>query len=389
VYQRQLEKYLDGFRIDQARISGIGHARMITLRSYGIETAADVTSGAILGVSGFGPAYTAKLLAWRDSIERRFVFDPRRGVDPADRQIVDREIDAARLKLEQELRTGASELKRISDQAKSLRGALIASAEAVAKQKAQTGADLSTAKATASLVPACVVMGVALIIVIPLKEDLTNRGNQTAINVTPSPVQTVGPPQNVNLTQSPEQKAAVAKAAYDQGVAFSKKSKFAEASEAFSRAVAIKPDYAEAHHELGYTLFRQGEYGYAIAALKKARTLRPKYAETHRVLGQAYEAKGDWASAAKAYGEGSFLEPMHALTQYNYGRALKQNGDQDSAIQAFEQAVRLKPEWAAAHYELGLLYLETGESEMAVEEQAKLVELNPKLADKLLQKIQE
>lgn len=39
---RQMEKFLDGFRIDKIRISGIGHARKITLRSYGIETAADV-----------------------------------------------------------------------------------------------------------------------------------------------------------------------------------------------------------------------------------------------------------------------------------------------------------------------------------------------------------
>lgn len=63
VYQRQMERFLDGHRIDKARISGIGHARQITRRSYGLETAADITKSAVLSVPGFGPTYTSKLLA--------------------------------------------------------------------------------------------------------------------------------------------------------------------------------------------------------------------------------------------------------------------------------------------------------------------------------------
>ena len=389
IHQRQLTKYLDGFRIDKARISGIGHARMITLRSYGIETAADVTSNAILSVHGFGPAYTAKLLAWRDSIERRFVFDPTRGVDPADRQAVEREVDGIRLKLEQELRSGESELRRITEQAKASRSALFSTAEAASKAIGQSEADLVAAKAAVSLVPAYAVLGAALLAVLPLKADFSVDNRRPVAGAYPTPAPTTAPAANTNLNPAPEQTLAAAKAAYDQGVAATRSGKPAEAAEAFARAVTLKPDYAEAQHELGYALFRQGKYDDAIAALKQARTLRPKFAETHRVMGQAYEAKGDWAAAAKAYGEAVFLEPRHAPTQYNYGRALKKSGDQDSALQAMEQAVKLKPDWAAAHYELGLLYLETGEPEMAVQEQEKLIELNPKLAEQLLRKIQE
>jgi DNA-binding helix-hairpin-helix protein with protein kinase domain/Flp pilus assembly protein TadD len=386
VYQRQLEKYLDGFRIDQTRISGIGHARMITLRSYGIETAADVTAGAILAVHGFGPSYTAKLLAWRDSIERRFVFDPRRGVDPVDRQAVEREVETARAKLEQELCGGSAELRRISEQSKASRGALLSAAEAASKSLAQADADLNTANATASLVPVYGAIGVALIALLPLKANLSGRGGTAGINVPPPPA---AGQQNTNLAPSPEQTTAGAKAAYAQGVAFTRAGKFADAAAAYSQAVTLKPDYAEAQHELGYALFRQGKYEEAITALRQAHTLRPRHAETQRVLGQAFEAKGDWGGAARAYGDATSLEPKHALTQYNYGRALKNSGDADSAIQAMQQAVKLKPDWAAAHYELGLLYSETGAAEMAAEEQTKLTILNPKLAEQLLLKIQE
>jgi DNA-binding helix-hairpin-helix protein with protein kinase domain/Flp pilus assembly protein TadD len=390
MYQRQLEKYLDGFRIDKARISGIGHARMITLRSYGIETAADVTSRAILSVHGFGPAYTAKLLAWRASIERRFVFDPRRGVDTADRQAVEHDIEATRQRLERDLQSGTAELRRISEQAKASRGALISAAEAASKSMAQADVDLAVAKATASVAPVLAVMGAAFIALLPLKVKLSNIGGGAGVNASPpaatsTPVRT----QNTNLSPSPEQTAARAKAAYDQGVAYTRAGRFVEAAAAYSQAIALKPDYAEAQHELGYALLRQGKYDDAIAALKQARKLRPKYAETPRVLGQAFEAKGDWGEAAKAYGEAASLEPRHALTQYNYARALKNSGDSTSAIQAMQQAVKLKPDWAAAHYELGLLYLETGVPEMAAAEQAKLAGLDQKLAEQLLRKIQE
>lgn len=391
VYQRQLEKYLDGYRIDKARINGIGHARMITLRSYGIETAADVTSTAVLAVHGFGPSYTAKLLAWRDSIERKFVFDSRRGVDPADRQMIEREMASTRTKLEQDLRAGSVELRRISDQSKASRSALLVTADVAAKSRAQAEADHNTAKATASLAPVYAAMGIALILLFPLKVDMSGHRSQPVVNVAPLPSSTPAlvTPRNSNLPPSPEQTAALAKAAYDQGVSYARAGKFTAAATAYSQATVLKPDYVQAQHELGYVLFRQGKYDDAIIALKQARTMRPKYAETHRVLGQTYEAKRNWGSAAKAYGEAVFIEPRHALTQYNYGMALMNGGNTESAIYAIQQAVNLKPDWATAHYELGLLYLETGAVGRATAQYERLIVLNPKLADQLLQKIQE
>jgi DNA-binding helix-hairpin-helix protein with protein kinase domain/Flp pilus assembly protein TadD len=384
VYARQLERFLDGHRIDQASISGIGHARKITLRSYGIETAADVTSYAILGVHGFGPTYTSKLLAWRASIERRFVFDPRKGVDPADRQSVEREIGTVRAKLEQHLRSGAAELRRISDQAKASHDAVGATAEAAIKALAQTEADLVASKATATLTPVFAVAGVALLAVFPLKVDFASmRAGLNSPASIPKPIATSQPSPTMSPTPSAEQTAALAKAAYNQGVAHAKASKFSEAAAAYEQAITLKPDFADAHHELGYVRFRMKEFDEAIAALKQARSLRPKYPETHRVLGQVYEAKGSWAEAAKFYGEAAFLQPKHAVTQYNYGRVLKKAGDMDSAIQAMQEAVKLKPDWAAAHYELGLIYLATGDQEMAFEEYNTLNSMNDELARKL------
>lgn len=382
VYQRQLERFLDGHRIDKARISGIGHARQITLRSYGLETAADITKTAVLGVPGFGPTYTTKLLAWRSSLEQTFVFDSRRGVDPQDKRNVEIEIQNKRAKLEQELRSGVTVLRQLSDQAHSTHVNLRKSADTAIKNLGQAEADLAAGTAVFSLVPLVLVF-IAAIWALALFRTNTSRRVQNFQNIaTPSPF------KKTDAAGTPET-AAQAKSAYDKGVALSKAKKFLEAEAAYVQATTLRPDFADAFHELGYVRLKLEKLDEAISALTQAHTLRPKYAETSRLLGQAYETKENWNEAAKYYREATVLQPKHALTQYNLGRALKQNGDVDSAIQAIQDAVKLKPDWAAAHYELALLYVETGEPDMAREEYNILTTLDQKLANKLSVKLNE
>lgn len=81
---RQLEEYLDGFLIENARLEGIGRGRIAALESYGVETAADATPSKIALVPGFGPKLTDRLLNWRASLVARFRFDPVKGVPQAD-----------------------------------------------------------------------------------------------------------------------------------------------------------------------------------------------------------------------------------------------------------------------------------------------------------------
>lgn len=103
---RQLHEYLDKFLIKNASISGVGPARTMALASYGIESAADVQRARVLNVPGFGPATTDNLIAWRASLERRFVYNP--SPLPSDAQ--------ARANLETQFANRRNELiKRISE----------------------------------------------------------------------------------------------------------------------------------------------------------------------------------------------------------------------------------------------------------------------------------
>jgi DNA-binding helix-hairpin-helix protein with protein kinase domain len=108
----QRARYLAQFRIEDAGLHNIGPARCAVLRSWGIETAAEVDAGKIAEMPGFGRNLTDRLVNWRQGRERNFKFLPLSIADPLDVQKVDREIAARRIKLMKELRTGIAELER-------------------------------------------------------------------------------------------------------------------------------------------------------------------------------------------------------------------------------------------------------------------------------------
>ncbi|CAI2931867.1 helix-hairpin-helix domain-containing protein [Aminobacter niigataensis] len=112
----QLDRFLDNFEIADAKIDGIGPGRKQTLESYGVETALDVTQNKLYSVPGFGPKMTRQLLDWRRSIERRFVFDPKKGIDPRDISMIDQETVVESRRLQDALAKGLAELRQVHSQ---------------------------------------------------------------------------------------------------------------------------------------------------------------------------------------------------------------------------------------------------------------------------------
>ena len=65
--------YLGQFFIRKASVNGIGPVKAAELASFGIETAADVTKSSVTSVPGIGPVKAKALLAWKKSLELKFV----------------------------------------------------------------------------------------------------------------------------------------------------------------------------------------------------------------------------------------------------------------------------------------------------------------------------
>lgn len=112
---RQLENFLDRYQIRTASISGIGPAKTVTLTSYGIETAADITYNAVTNVPGFGDATARKLIAWRQICERKFVYNSASTPEDAQaRSKVEAEFSSKARTLANKLAGGKQELAQLA-----------------------------------------------------------------------------------------------------------------------------------------------------------------------------------------------------------------------------------------------------------------------------------
>jgi len=141
--ERQKQKFLDACFIDSASISGVGPARKAALRSFGIETAADVSSRKVMQVQGFGGGLTRAMMDWKASCERRFVFNPSNAVSALDRDALRSKFGARRVSIEAALARGAGELQNIRQRVTSQMATLHSQLEASANKLAQAEKDLS------------------------------------------------------------------------------------------------------------------------------------------------------------------------------------------------------------------------------------------------------
>jgi DNA-binding helix-hairpin-helix protein with protein kinase domain len=146
VRQAQLIRFLDTFKIEDAQLDGIGAGRKRTLQSYGIETAADLIGQ--ISVPGFGDVLKGTLNAWRQSLEKRFVFNPATGVDSRDVQKVEQDILTERRRLEQAARTGHNELSQVHARIINTRNQLRGSVETAYRVHLQAAVDYKTVGGT-------------------------------------------------------------------------------------------------------------------------------------------------------------------------------------------------------------------------------------------------
>lgn len=140
---RQKQQFLDRYFIDSASISGVGPAKKAALRSFGIETAADVDWKKVGSVRGFGEVLTRAVVDWKKSCERRFVFNSHNAVSEADKNAVRAKIAARKRVIEATLSSGSSDLQRFRQEAAMKANSLYPRLNSAAKKLAQSQADLT------------------------------------------------------------------------------------------------------------------------------------------------------------------------------------------------------------------------------------------------------
>ena len=110
--QRQLDLFLERFRLEDERLPMIGDKTKMMLYNAGILDASDVVAWKISAIKGFGPKKTDAVMAWRIEKERLFQFDPSRPVDSRDLIALDKEFAQKSAALQGVLTAGPQTLRQ-------------------------------------------------------------------------------------------------------------------------------------------------------------------------------------------------------------------------------------------------------------------------------------
>ena len=147
------------------------------------------------------------------------------------------------------------------------------------------------------------------------------------------------------------------------GMACHDQSRFADAVEAYRKALDIQPNFPVVLSNLGNTLKQQGKLDEAEASCREALRLKPDYSTAFNNLGVTLVAQGRLEEASTAFERALALMPNDAVTHSNLSAALVRQGKYSEAEANSKQALSLNPNYAEAHKNQGIVWLLLGDFE--------------------------
>jgi DNA-binding helix-hairpin-helix protein with protein kinase domain len=139
-----LKVHLDRYQIRRHKITGVGPSKLAMLTSYGIETAADISSGRVQAVPGFGPVNSRALVEWRRKLETKFVYNANpTAADRVALNTIKADVDRKAAELKARLGKGPAELAKIGNTSRQSRLAVDPVLQRLHEQRTQAKADLA------------------------------------------------------------------------------------------------------------------------------------------------------------------------------------------------------------------------------------------------------
>jgi tetratricopeptide (TPR) repeat protein len=154
-----------------------------------------------------------------------------------------------------------------------------------------------------------------------------------------------------------------------------------KAAAQFRASAQLDPGYAEPYKALGdlYLTAPRRLFDEAIKAYSKAIELRPFYAEAHVGLGDALAAKGDVDPAVAAYQRGIEHNPMNPKVHVSLGKLYyAEKGLYYESVTAYKKAIDLDPAYLDARMGLAEVYEDKGLYKEAIEEYRRVVDADAK-----------
>ena len=139
-----------------------------------------------------------------------------------------------------------------------------------------------------------------------------------------------------------------------------------EAITKFNEIVAKIPTCSDCYYNLGVAYTKKTQYAEAEAAFNQAIQLAPSNADAYTGLANVYNAQKKFDQAAQASAKAAELSAAGgggggAEASYNQGVIMWNAGKYAEAKDQFEAAVKADPNMAMAHYQLGMANLNLGQ----------------------------
>jgi len=123
----------------------------------------------------------------------------------------------------------------------------------------------------------------------------------------------------------------------DEGDRLRKAKQYSEAAEAYRKAIALWPTFAEANNALGQALYKLKDLDGAETAYLAAVKARPEYAKAHYNLGFTRRKLGKFADAEASYRRYTELEPADPDGYYGLAAALEKQGKAGEAARFYRR----------------------------------------------------
>ena len=184
-----------------------------------------------------------------------------------------------------------------------------------------------------------------------------------------------------DYTKAIQLKPNYADAYYNRGVAKGNLDQYKAAIVDYDMAILLQPDDALSYNNRGIAKHKQGQYSGAISDYTQAIQLKPDYAEAYSNRGMTKGALGQSIAAIDDCNRAIQLKPDFAEAYFNRGLAQAMLIQPIAAIDDCNRAIQLKPNYAEAYYVRGLARVSLGEHTTAITDCSKAIQLKPDYAE--------
>jgi superkiller protein 3 len=132
---------------------------------------------------------------------------------------------------------------------------------------------------------------------------------------------------------------------------------FDQAIEAYTKAIELRPFYAEAHVGLGDAKAAKGDVDGAIGAYQKALVYNAMNPRVYQSLGKIYfTEKGLYYEAVNAYRKAIDLDPQAVEARMGLGEVYEDKGLWKEAIEEYRKVIDADSKHTGAMYNLAVVY---------------------------------